>query len=797
MYRFGSFLRSLLMLVLCLAAGALACSTGNSTREVAMTRGMSGETDGNGENAAGMAPAHAKRAAYDFSKHFTYMPVKAGGELQTYDLPLGEGAVTNWGPVVSALALTSAARDKLLTRGFVVTNFAVCRQCDDMVAAYEALQMKEVPALVTAGSLLHTFHVLFDDLLRLIEAEHLYNEMWSISSELLEHSMALYRESEGDLGDAAGRNAAFLAVGLALLAPEPEQVQSGRSSARFEPAMLEGEFQAEDMERYAFDVPSEIASEVEAEVELISGHQGFAPSPVFIYEEDYSQYVPRGHYTSSEKLKNYFRAMMWFGRMSMLLKGSESVEPGAACTTCDAILSRQDARIQTLGALIIARAMGERQHLMAAWERVYGVTSFFVGLSDDLGPYEYMEAMNLVLGESPDLAGYSAADHGRLKARLAEYGGPRIFGGTGGCTILPPIRPEQADECLAKTRGFRLMGQRYVPDSYILSQLVVPHVGSLAGGETPFTGFPVPGVGIGRVFPRGLDVMAVMGSDRASGILDQIGDSGYRGFDRKLDELKAEIGALDESTWNQNLYWNWLWTLKALLAQSGPGLPAFMQGDVWEDRLVTQALASWAELRHDTILYVKQSYTALAAGIPPMPEEKPTGYVEPLPEVYNRLASLTRMMRLGLADMGVLDHKNRHRLQRLEGVLDRLIAISLVELEGRRLSPEDASYVEEFAEALEGVLSGLEPRSRKTTLIADVHTDANTGKVLEEGVGFIDLIVVAWSDTRGVHLAAGPELSYYEFKQPMSDRLTDEAWTRMLEAGPPERPEWVGSYSTF
>ena len=46
----------------------------------------------------------------------------------------------------------------------------------------------------------------------------------------------------------------------------------------------------------------------------------------------------------------------------------------------------------------------------------------------------------------------------------------------------------------------------------------------------------------------------------------------------------------------------------------------------------------------------------------------------------------------------------------------------------------------------------------------------------------------------GVYLAAGPELSYYEFKHPMSDRLTDEAWREMLKTNPPERPPWVYSY---
>ena len=52
-------------------------------------------------------------------------------------------------------------------------------------------------------------------------------------------------------------------------------------------------------------------------------------------------------------------------------------------------------------------------------------------------------------------------------------------------------------------------------------------------------------------------------------------------------------------------------------------------------------------------------------------------------------------------------------------------------------------------------------------------------------MGKVDLIVVAYP------AAAGPVLSYYEFKHPMSNRLTDEAWREML-ASPqkPDRPKW-------
>jgi hypothetical protein len=72
---------------------------------------------------------------------------------------------------------------------------------------------------------------------------------------------------------------------------------------------------------------------------------------------------------------------------------------------------------------------------------------------------------------------------------------------------------------------------------------------------------------------------------------------------------------------------------------------------------------------------------------------------------------------------------------------------------------------------------------------------SNTEKVLEEGVGYVNMLVVAYKLPDGrILVGAGPVMSHYEFKQPMQDRLTDEKWREMLDANPPKRPEWTSTY---
>jgi len=160
------------------------------------------------------------------------------------------------------------------------------------------------------------------------------------------------------------------------------------------------------------------------------------------------------------------------------------------------------------------------------------------------------------------------------------------------------------------------------------------------------------------------------------------------------------------------------------------------------------------------------------------------------------LLTLTQMTARGLGDMGVLDEQATARLTALENILQQLLDISIKELANQELTEEQYSFIKHFSSALSRATAGVEETGSKTTMIADVHTDGNTSQVLEEGVGYVQTITVAYQLPGGrVAVGKGPVFSYYEFKHPMADRLTDEAWREMLERGRgPEQPEWTASF---
>ena len=713
-----------------------------------------------------------------FAKYYASPALEFVPRVPSYNLPLATGDIANYRDLSSKIALDPASLALLEENGFVVIENPYNPREEDITRPYQALKEHDLPIFITTDSLLHLYHIQFDETLRQIEEREFYDAVWQLSDRLLASSLETFEAASGEEKEAARRNAAFFAVGLALLEPGADQLCTGENAWQCQ----ETHFSPEEADQYRFTVPAPVRSEVEKERALIENHEGFSLSPVFHYEEDYSQYVPRGHYTRSEKLKNYFRAMMWYGRMSFLLKGG----------TPEALVSAEDARIQTAGAAQITAAVSADPAVRDLWDRIYTVTAFYVGYSDDLGPYEYRDAMSEVFGDTFDPVHVSAEEIDALKAELAAFPSPRIYGGTGNCAIPPPYSPEQADQCLESTKGFRLMGQRFVPDSYIFTNLVGPYAGNYMGSHDPFTR-----VGPIRGFPMGLDVMALLGSERAREILEETENDNYERYAASYADLEEEFGNFSVADWNQNLYWSWLYALKPLLSGFGPGYPTFMQGSAWQEKELSTALASWTELRHDTILYAKQSYTMKATAIMPEEEYPVVGYVEPVPEFYHRLLALTRMTNSGLEEMGVLDGVSKDRLARLGEILFRLETLSIAELEDKELTGDDYEFIRNFGSELEGVIAEVDEKARKTTIVADVHTDANSGMVLEEGVGYVDLIIVAYRLPDGrILCGAGPVMSYYEFKHPMDDRLTDEKWRGVLSTDPPDRPAWTKGYSS-
>lgn len=653
-----------------------------------------------------------------------------------YTLPLTAESVTG----LDSADLTDTQKAVLLTNGFVVTppTDDPNKMFMEFYQAYESYRYSELPVFVTTDSLYHVYHLAFDKMLRDLERESFMPMLKDLTAAMVDASSKQYDELKGtNLEELAGRNLAYFAVASNLLGT-------------------------------SVSLPGQLKDLVDAELALINEHTQTTQSPIWymgsenkddILIEDYSQYTPRGHYTRSEEFKQYFKAMMWYGRLTYRLKISAETER----------------------ALLMIQAMRSAKTssgtpALELWQNIYDPTVFIVGKADDLSITEYGTISDQVYGATPQLTSFADA------ALLEQF-----------TSIAKKLPAPQVNSMWVwiwqdrqeATQGFRFMGQRFTLDAYVFGQVMWRKVGTL---DQP------------RDLPKSLDLLAAMGSDEATTLLKNMGESKYLNFDTQSEKIKKEVSALEEDSWTQNLYWSWLYALQPVFAIKGQQYPAFMQTKPWLHKDIQTALASWTELKHDTILYAKQVMAEMGGG---PGSEPPKGYVEPNPEAYARLLALTQMTKSGLDNRGLLNDITRGNLDNLTDELQFILAVSEKELNGKQLTDEEywkISYYGGWLEAITiasadttdelGARGYLE--DQKSALVADVAT--GVGRVLEEGVGYPTLMFVV-SPEAPYHLTSGVVYTYYEFTKPTDERMTDEQWRAQLEAGnAPDAPGWTTDF---
>lgn len=670
---------------------------------------------------------------------------------QAYEIPRDLSTVTNLDKIDD---LANRHKRQLVKNGFVV----IPDTKEQIFMLYEEYNWGEdedtppMPNFVTVDSVLHLYHVFFDYSLRTVEQTQLYQAAVELTDLCLQAAADQCAAAPDSLKDAARRNLAYFGVAKSLLA------------GSWEPPA---------------DLPSGAASLVAEELPKIKDHAQRLPSPIMERTVHYTQFNPRGHYTRTETLQNYFRGLMWYG-----LVGFELDKPPDK----PELIRRHQQQ-----ALLITKLVSDSEEIQGLWATMYEPSKFFVGGADDLTYQQYLPVVNEVFGQQftlQNIADVSQVDEFIIQAR-AKLPKPRIAP-----AFLEADARGQLETVAATPQGrqFRFMGQRFIPDSYALQELVYPLVG---------------GLGKPRYMPKGLDVMAVLGSPRARDIMLEVYDAGqFAHYESQLDKLIDEFAATPLAKWISNMYWGWLHSFRPLLEERGEGYPTFMRNQAWVDKELNTSLGSWAELRHDTILYGKQSGAEL--GGPPWIPVK--GYVEPYPEVYARLAYLAHLSRTGLQEQGILPEKLAKQYENLEDLLLFLKSCSEKILTNQPLTDEEYERIQAYGGELErlmlsvvqttgeqwGALSSWfaiqNEADRYMACIADVHTSFD--KVLEEAVGYAyPIYVIVPHPDGGLQVARGGVFSYYEFEWSASDRLTDEKWIEMLKASQePDRPQWTTSF---
>lgn len=647
--------------------------------------------------------------------------------------------------VNSVLGLTSAQQDMLSQYGFVTVSIPNMTTFENFYG--DLVWQNDLPVVVTTDSFLQLFHVVFDCSLRILEKETFYPLLLNLTSYAFSASLADYAAIPHDSSQkqwAIANATVYFAVALSLLTNSTVSVPSELSS----------------------DEAFYLGNIWNSNLQFVQAGE-WEPNGIGV-SYDFTQFTVRGHYVGDPQLENYFRAMMWYGQFPVFIPRINETYVWSS------------PHIDYLATVYMTDVM-QRKYL-SDWELLYNVTDALVGKSDSINPLSLETALHNVFGDHEEYLDLVLQPNGTTALR-DELAKPEYAQ-----SILSQALQQPTPGAILQDYPlvFQFMGQRFVPDSYIFQNLCWDKVGyNSTGGR--------------RILPEGLDVFAVLGSQRATQLLTP--DFDYQGFQTNLNSLTQEFDSFSIENWTYSSYTSWMYALQSLVNTNyTSGYPDFMKNLAWQDEKLNTALGSWAQLRHDSILYAKQTY------VPIYLCSYPEAYLEPNPTFYSRMQGLANqtLQAVQILEPEMIDSAILSSLNTLIDAAGRFVTISNEELAGNPLTTDEISYLKSLVQSYNGgcggptysgwyfdVLTGITYAANYTAdldsrLIADVATfppgDIDyPPQILHVGTGDVNALVAIFPLANGTLVAGvGPVFSYYEFPLVGTTRLNDEEWQSML-----------------
>ncbi len=471
----------------------------------------------------------------------------------------------------------------------------------------------------------------------------------------------------------------------------------------------------------------------------------------------YSLFKPRGHYTRTEELKRYFGAMMWLQTAPFCLDNDEHLKR--------AILS----------AAVLSNSPNYGKETLKKYKAIMEPVNFIIGKADNVSFLDLAQLIEKNHYEMNDLLTHEESLE-IFRKELKKVADAQNV-----------IKPKQAASCVDK---INFIPQRYLADNEILQELV-----DVENNVTK------------RGFPKGLDVMAALGSGSAENILiNELKESeNWSKYPQILAGLKNKMKDIN---WDETVYNKWIESLLAL-QKTNKRYPYFMQNTQWRKKDLNASLASWAELKHDAILYAEQPMAAECGG-GGVPEPYTLGYVEPNTGYWSTVIELLDLTKNVLEQNELFSSEISRITSSMRENAQFLLSASEKELAGENLSEKEYYQIEFIGSTFEWISldlvshkdeyidawNSVKGPDKSVAVVADVYTAnaLNNPKrgILHVATGNVNDIYVVAEIEGYLYITKGAVFSYYEFPRPLGNRLTDEEWQKMLEKNEAKGiPNWI------
>jgi hypothetical protein len=393
--------------------------------------------------------------------------------------------------------------------------------------------------------------------------------------------------------------------------------------------------------------------------------------------------------------------------------------------------------------------------------------------------------VNKVLAGSQ--AGITKADSAAVNQLASNIWQLRLPKVLSDAIVSPEVFNQDKNDLLRGTLGFRIFGQRFTFDAWLLGQLT-------AGQEK--TDIKLPST------PSAVFVPAAFGDNHAKDYVRQFlkTDAGFNdqqadAFINKLNQQAIAISTVSQDQWQSSLGSAWLNLLSTLTQTYGQKYPQYMQSQFFPAKQIQTFLGSYTELKHDTLLYAKQNYAERGGGGGDEPALPPVvkGFVEPNIQFWNKLNDLVSLTQKMFNDNGLSQSPMLPRLADFKKQVQFFGDIAQKELQSQPISDDEYEQLRRtqfsyMAMPLDSVdLS--DPNLTRSALVADVHTDTLKQQILYEATGQPYLMLVIVGDSNSPRVTTGLAFNHYEFTAPLGgNRLTDEDWKKTVYENPDQLP---------
>jgi hypothetical protein len=360
------------------------------------------------------------------------------------------------------------------------------------------------------------------------------------------------------------------------------------------------------------DAPPAIQKAIDDEAQRVIDAAGISkpawlgPPDLGFEALDYTRFKPRGLYVGRPTLERYFRATAWL--QAIPFRASKDEEMAAWLLLVQGLYDNQNKALSSAKEGIYDRSA----------DSVKDALTMLVGNPDDADIFDNIQT-NVPDGQ------WTAQGLAALRPDLAKIGawgdptknGPRINDQI--AVAGKDAKPEPT---------FRILSAYRLPDAAMFADTEQLHPGA---------------------FPGGREVAAALGSPTARQFY-AAGDA------RLLAQIDQDKGAFAEGT----LYNDYLNALATLFDPVDAAAPDLFRSSAWQEKSLQTFLGGWAQDRHVWLLQAKQNVEMMG-----MAEDVPSGFVEPVPDFFNRMAQLALKSHEIFSQAGAFDNEQAAAAQEL------------------------------------------------------------------------------------------------------------------------------------